>query len=340
MRVYRLPTAGGIDSLTMVDEDTPRPARGQVLVRMQAASLNFRDLLVVKGQYGRSPARPDLIPLSDGAGEVVEVGPEVSRVKVGDRVAGIFMQDWIGGPMTPEVQPSALGGGARDGVLAEYVLFDQHGVVPIPAHLSYAEAACLPCAAVTAWNALFVYRPLVAGDTVLVLGTGGVSVFALQFARMAGCRVITTSSSDDKLERARSLGASDGVNYRTRPEWQQAVLELTEGRGVDHVVEVGGAGTLSRSLQSARLGGAIHLIGVLTGVAEVNPMAILQRNLTVRGVFVGSRHMFEDMNRALAFHQLRPVIDRVFPFDHAKAALRHLESQTHLGKVVIAIGAA
>jgi NADPH:quinone reductase-like Zn-dependent oxidoreductase len=248
------------------------------------------------------------------------------------------MQGWLGGEMTAEAQATALGG-AIDGVLAEYVLFDQNGLLIIPASLSFAEAACLPCAAVTAWNALFTARPIGPGDTVLVLGTGGVSVFALQLAGLAGAKVIATSSSDEKLEKMKALGASAGINYRKQPEWHEAVQELTGGRGVDHVVEVGGAGTLHRSLRSVRLGGMVSLIGVLTGLVDLNPMIILQRSLSVRGVFVGSRDMFVQLNAAISHHQLRPVIDSRFPMSETAAALRRLESQTHLGKIVIDIGA-
>lgn len=338
MKFFHLPHATGIDSLTQSDRDVPRPGRGQVLVRMRAASLNYRDLLMVQGKYGRTPPKPGLIPLSDGAGEIAEIGSEVTRFKVGDRVVAVFMQDWLGGAMTAEGQASALGG-ARDGLLAEYVVLDQQGLLPIPDHLSFQEAACLPCAAVTAWNALFTARTLIASDWVLLLGTGGVSIFALQFAQMAGAQIIATSSSDAKIEKLRGMGAHHCVNYTTHPEFHAEIMKITGGSGVDHVVEVGGAGTLQRSLQSARLGGAVHLIGVLTGAAEINPMIILQRSLTLRGVFVGSREMFESMNRAIQHSGLRPVIDRVFPFAEAKAAWTHLQSQRHFGKIVIDIGA-
>lgn len=338
MKRIQLPAAGAIDNLISTECDLPRPGRGQVLVQMRAASLNYRDLLVVKGQYGRTPPRPGLVPLSDGAGEVVEVGPEVTRFKAGDRVVGIFMQGWLGGEMTAESQATALGG-AIDGVLAEYMLFDQNGLLTIPDPLSFQEAACLPCAAVTAWNALFTARPIGPGDSVLVLGSGGVSIFALQLAGLAGAKVIATSSSDEKLEKMQMLGAAAGVNYRKRPEWHEMVQELTGGKGVDHVVEVGGAGTLHRSLRSVRLGGMVSLIGVLTGGVDLNPMIILQRSLSVRGVFVGSRDMFLQMNAAISHHKLRPVIDRVFPLSETAAAFRHLESQTHLGKIVIDISA-
>lgn len=334
MQVYRLPKAEGIDSLVLQEAEVPRPARGQVLVRMRAASLNYRDLMVAKGTYARGRVPPNLIPLSDGAGEVVEVGPDVTRVRVGEQVAGIFMQSWIAGEATDADAASALGGGI-DGVLAEYVLFEQYGLVQLPPHLSFEEGATLPCAAVTAWSALFAARPLIAGETVLVLGTGGVAIFALQFAVTAGARVIVTSSSDEKLRRARQLGAELGINYRQTPEWQDAVLEATGGRGVEHTIEVGGSGTLQRSIAATRRGGQVALIGVLTGRNEINPMGIMTRGVSVRGIYVGSREMFEAMNRALFVQRLHPVIDREFLFADAKAAYCHLESQQHFGKVVI-----
>jgi NADPH:quinone reductase-like Zn-dependent oxidoreductase len=335
MKTYRLPRAASIDALALFDVPIPSPGRGQTLVRVRATCLNFRDLMVAKGVYGGS--RPDLlVPLSDGAGEVVAVGDGVSRVRAGDRVAGIFMQAWIGGGITPEGNGSALGG-ALDGMLAEYVVLDAAGLVHIPPHLSFEEAATLPCAAVTAWHAVVEHGRTKAGDTVLVQGTGGVSIFALQFARMLGARVIATSSSDAKLERARALGADTGINYRTMPDWQDAAREATGGRGVDLVVEVGGAGTFGRSMQAVRIGGRISLIGVLTGAAEVNPTGLMRASINVQGIYVGSREMFEAMNRAIAQHEMRPVIDRVFDFGDAKAAYRHLEGATHLGKVVIRV---
>ena len=335
MRLYRLPTPGSIDNLTMIEADIPRPARGQVLVRMRAASLNYRDLVIADGRYSRGSPKPDLTPLSDGAGEVVEVGPEVNRVRIGDRVCPIFMQSWIGGESGPDDAASSLGG-AVDGVLAEYALFDQQGLVLIPDHLSFAEAATLPCAALTAWNALYGQRPLRVGQTVLVLGTGGVSMFALQFAHAAGARVIGTSSSDKKLEKAHELGLSDGVNYREYPEGDVRVRALTGGLGVDHVVEVGGAGTLPRSVAATRRNGSVHLIGVLTG-GQIDPAVILRSVITVRGVNVGSRQMFESMNQAIALHAIRPVIDRSFSFEHAIDAYRHLQGASHMGKLVIEI---
>ena len=335
MKTYELQARFGIDALALVERPQPRPGPGQVLVRMRAFSLNYRDLMVVKGQYNPKLRFP-FIPLSDGAGEVAEVGAGVTRVKPGERVAGAFMPAWVGGALTEAKSKTALGGGAP-GVLAEYVVLDAEGVVPVPAHLSDEEAATLPCAAVTAWHALVVEGQVKAGDVVLVQGTGGVSLFALQFARLNGARVIATSSSDDKLKRVRELGASDGINYKTTPDWDKRARELT-GEGVDHVVEVGGAGTLGRSLKAVRMGGRVSLIGVLSGgSAEVTVLPILMKGARVQGIYVGSREMFEAMNRAIALHGLRPVVDRVFPFAEVQEAMRHMESGAHFGKVVIRV---
>jgi len=334
MKVLEIQDNFGLDSLKLAERPQPQPGFGQVLVKVRAASLNYRDLMVVKGQYDPRMSLPR-VPLSDGAGEVVAVGENVTRVKVGDRVAGIFMQTWIGGEVTPAYSKSALGG-AIDGMLAEYVVLNEEGVVHVPEHLSYEEAATLPCAAVTAWNALVTQGRLTAGETVLVQGTGGVSLFALQFARALGARVIATSSSDEKLERALSLGASDGVNYRSVPEWDKRVRELTGGSGVDHVVEVGGAGTLNKSLGAVRMGGTISMIGVLTGGGgEINTISILMKSVRVHGIYVGSRVMFEAMNRAIALHNLKPVVDRVFPFEQAIDALKYMESGAHFGKICL-----
>ena len=335
MRYWTLPSPTGIDALTIAEADIPQPARGQVLIRIHACSLNYRDLMVATNTYGRATIPPNLVPLSDGAGEVAAIGADVTRVAVGDRVAAIFTQAWIGGDMHKGDEKTALGGDV-DGMLTEYRLLDQAGVVKLPDHLSYEQGATLPCAAVTAWNALYGLRRLAAGETVLILGTGGVSVFGLQFAKAAGARVIATSSSDNKLRRIRQLGADETINYKTTPEWQAEILRLTGGRGADHVVEVGGAGTLPRSIASAARGGIVSLIGVLTK-GEINPMPILGGGVIVRGLLVGSRDMFEAMNRVLALHRLEPVIDRVFPFEQAKDAYRHLESQAHIGKVVIRV---
>jgi NADPH:quinone reductase-like Zn-dependent oxidoreductase len=322
-----------IDALTVSERPEPQPGPGQVLVRLKAWSLNYRDLLVVTGQYNPRLKLP-FVPLSDGAGEVVGVGPGVRRVKVGDRVAGCFMQDWTAGPLSDAQAKSALGGG-REGVLAEYGVLEEDGVVPVPPHLSDEEAATLPCAAVTAWHALVSSGQVKSGDTVLVQGTGGVSLFALQFARLHGARVIATSGQADKLARVLKMGASDGINYKQTPEWGDKVRELSGGAGVDHVVEVGGAGTLNQSLRAVRMGGHIALIGVLAGPGNVHTMPILMKSVRVQGIYVGSRAMFEAMNRAIALHQLRPVVDRVFAFAEIRQALRHMESATHFGKICL-----
>jgi NADPH:quinone reductase-like Zn-dependent oxidoreductase len=335
MKCYRL-SSPGIDGLTPHEEALPAPGPFEVVVRVRATSLNFRDLSVARGLYGRGGTKPDVVPLSDGAGEVAAVGPGVTRVKIGDRVAGIFMQRWLGGGITPEGAASALGG-AIDGMLAEEVLLHEDGLVHLPAHLSFEEGATLPCAAVTAWHGLVDHGRIKPGDTVLILGTGGVSIFALQFARMMGASVLATSSSDAKIARLREMGVAAAVNYRTTPEWQDAIRAATEGRGVDHVVEVGGAGTLGRSMQAVRMGGRISMIGVLTG-GDVSPTPLLRGSIGLQGIYVGSREMFEAMNRAIASHAMRPVIDRVFPFADALAAYRHLESGSHFGKVVISHG--
>ena len=333
MKAYALQGSFGIDSLKPVERPEPVPGAGQVLLRMRAWSLNYRDLLMVTGFYNPKLRLP-FTPLSDGVGEVVAVGSGVTRVKAGDRVAGIFMQQWLDGEITEAKGRSALGG-AIDGVFAEQVVLEAEGVVHVPPHLSDEEAATLPCAAVTAWRALVTEGRLKAGDTVLIQGTGGVSLFALQFARAHGARVIATSSSDAKLARARELGAEGTINYRTTADWGQRVRELTGGTGVDHVVEVGGAGTFAQSMAAVRMGGRISLIGVLSGAGQVNPTPILMKSVCVQGIFVGSRAMFEEMNRAISDHQMRPVVDRVFAFEELRDALRHLESAAHFGKIVL-----
>ena len=332
MRAYQLQQPG-IDTLSKVDLPTPKPAHRQVLVKVAACSLNFRDLAIVLGKY-RMPVIPNVIPLSDGAGEVLEVGPDVTRVKAGDRVAGCFFQRWPGGQPSPDAQGSALGGTAN-GMLAEYVVLEEEGVVKIPAHLSYEEGATLPCAGVTAWNALSEHGKLTAGDTILVQGTGGVSVFALQFARLMGATVIATSSSDDKLAHAKKLGAAHGINYKTTTDWDKAAVELTHGQGVDQVVEVGGAGTITKSLGAIRSGGKVSMIGVLSGGGELNPMLILGKRANVQGISVGSTQMFEAMNRAITAGGLKPVIDKVFGFDDTPAAFKYLQTAQHFGKIVI-----
>ncbi len=333
MRLFELRQATGIDSLTLTERADPRPGPGQVLVRMRAASLNYRDLIVVTGGMGPGLPLP-LIPLSDGAGEVVEVGAGVKRVKPGDRVAGTFFQRWVTGPITDEAAATALGG-AIDGVLAELVVFEEDGVVHVPEHLGWEEAACLPCAALTAWNAMFESGAVRPGEVLLTQGTGGVSVFALQFARLAGATVIATTSSDAKAERLRALGAAEVINYRTTAEWSKPARAFTAGRGVDHVIEVGGAGTFEQSLRAVRRGGTVSFIGRVAGAGEFNPNWIFIKSVRVQGIYVGSREMFENMNRAIAASGLRPVVDRVFAFEEAREALRYLESGAHFGKVAI-----
>jgi NADPH:quinone reductase-like Zn-dependent oxidoreductase len=289
---------------------------------------------VVSDPAARGIALPR-IPNSDGAGEVLAVGAGATDFAPGDRVAGCFFQNWIDGPCTAEAMASAMGG-EIDGVLAEEANLKAGGLVKVPEHLSFAEAATLPCAGLTAWRALVAVGRLKAGDTVLLLGTGGVSIFALQFATLMGARVIITSSSDEKLARARELGAWQTVNYRTTPDWEKPVLEMTGGRGVDLTVEVGGAGTLEKSIAATRIAGTIGFIGVLAG-GQVNPRPIMSKSLTVQGIYVGSRNLFRDMNRAIAASGLRPVIDRTFAFDEAPQAYRAMQAAGHFGKLVIEI---
>ena len=314
----------------LAETGTRRSARSR-----RAVSLNYRDLLISKGLYNPRFRLP-LIPFSDGAGEVAETGAGVTRFRQGDRVAANFMADWVAGEIDDACAGSALGGEVS-GMLAEEVVLHERSLVHIPGHLSFEQASTLPCAAVTAWHALMAAGGMKAGDTILTQGTGGVSIFALQFARMAGARVISTSSRDQRLARLQEMGASDLVNYKSTPEWDGVVKTLTGGVGVDMVVEVGGAGTLARSVKSVRRGGYIALIGVLSGLGEVNPMPILMKSVRVQGIFVGSRTMFEAMNRAISVNKLRPVIDRVFEFDEAIAALNHMESGADFGKVVIRV---
>src|SRR5579862_5832687 len=337
MRAYQLPKAGaGIDALTQVERPDPKPGHRQVLVKIKACSLNFRDIGIVRGSY-RMPVRENVIPLSDGAGEVVEVGPGVSRVKAGDRVAGNFFQRWPGGEPSADTHASALGGGV-DGMLADYAVLEEDGVVKIPPHLSLEEGATLPCAGVTVWHAMMEHAKLKAGDTILLQGTGGVSIFGLQFARAMGIRAVITSSSDEKLKRAKALGAAFGINYKTTPEWDKAAMEFTGGAGVDHVVEVGGAATLTRSFHAIRVGGKISMIGGLSGGAtELNPGLIFSRRANVQGISVGSTQMFQAMNRAIEVNAIKPVIDKVFAFADAPAAYKYMASGAHFGKIVIRV---
>jgi NADPH:quinone reductase-like Zn-dependent oxidoreductase len=329
MRAWIVPKGcTSLDQMRLVERTSPVAGAREVVVRVRATSLNYRDQAVVVGQYFGGAVSRDLIPMSDGAGDVIAVGSGVTRFKPGARVAATFFQ--------PGPQPAALGS-PLDGMLAEQVVLNEDGLVTIPDHLSYEEAACLPCAAVTAWHALFhAGKPIKAGDTVLVLGTGGVSIAALQFAKAAGARVIATTSSEEKAARARAIGASDVVNYRLTPEWEQEVRKLTSGRGVDCVIEIGGAGTLARSIRSLARGGKIGLIGFLAGrEGDTNPTPLMMIGGSLHGIFVGDRDMFEEMNRAIAINLLKPVIDRVFPFESAPAAYQQQASRAFVGKVVI-----
>jgi NADPH:quinone reductase-like Zn-dependent oxidoreductase len=326
----------GIDNLEQAEVAIPELSPGKVLIRVHAVSLNYRDLMVVKGLYNPRMELPR-IPCSDGAGEVVAVGAEVARWKVGDRVAGIFMQNWIDGPANTARQRGALGGDI-DGMAAEFVALDQDGLVAIPEHLSYEEAATLPCAAVTAWNAVVNVGNIRPGDTVVIQGTGGVSIFALQFAKLLGARVLGTSGSDDKLHRAKRDGLDDGVNYKLTHDWASWVIDHTSGQGADLVVEVGGAGTLQQSLKAVRIGGVVAQIGVLTGVEQplqISP--ILHKQIQMRGIYVGSRSDFERMNRAISQSQLRPIVDNVFAFNDFKESLQRMESASHYGKIVVRV---
>lgn len=324
----------GIANLSIVERETPRPSEGEVLVKIHSASLNYRDVMVVSGTYNPRMKLP-AIPFSDGAGEVVEIGEGVSKWVVGDRVCSTVVAGWIDGGSSAETAKTAIGAGGWDGVLSEYRVFGQDSIVKVPEHLSFDEAATLPCAAVTAWNALVVSGNLKAGETVLTLGTGGVSIFAIQISKAFGATAIATSSSDEKLEKVKSLGADHVINYRTSEVWEKAVLELTNGRGVDHVIEVGGTGTLNKSVKAVRVGGHIALIGALDMAGEFNPIPVFMKGIRVQGIFVGSRRMFEDMNEKISSAQLHPVIDRKFAFDEAKEALHYMESGSHFGKIVV-----
>jgi len=333
MRVWQISTFG-IDSLEFVERPMRAPGPGEVLVKIHAISFNYRDLLMVKGLYNPKLKLPR-IPCSDGAGRVEAVGEGVNAWKPGDRVAGIFMQNWFDGPPTPANTKGALGGDI-DGMLAEYVVLNANGLVALPEHLNFEEAATLPCAGVTAWNALAAGR-LNPDSTVLIQGTGGVSIFALQFARLLGARILGISGSPQKLERAVAMGLDEGLNYRERHDWDRWALEQTEGVGVDLVVEVGGMGTLPRSLRAVRMGGVIAQIGVLSGPAEELPLsAILHRQVRIQGIYVGSRKNFREMNEAITEAQLRPVVES-FPWSQARVVLTRMEEASHFGKLALTV---
>ncbi len=332
MRAFEIRSGGGIDGLALVERPRRQPGPGEVLVRVAAVALNYRDLLNVKDPDGRGLALPR-IPCSDAAGEVLAVGPGVAAVRPGDRVMSCFFQAWEAGRIGPAAMASALGG-AIDGVLAEEVVLREAGVVPAPASLSLAAAATLPCAGLTAWHALIESGRLLPGETVLCLGTGGVSIFALQLAAALGARPIVVSSSATKLERARALGAWAVVDRTREPDWEREVLRLTGGEGVDHVVEVGGAGTLARSVAATRVGGHVALIGVLEA-GRIDPTPIMRKSIRLQGIYVGSKAMLQAFARAVEALGLEPVIDRRFPFEEARAAFRALEAARHFGKIVI-----
>ena len=333
MKVWRIEGAYGIDNLKAADTPEPKPGSGQVVVDMRAASLNYRDLLTVQGYGGGFPL--PLIPFSDGAGVVVEADTTQSRFKPGDRVCPLFFQSWLTGPVTAESRMQALGG-PLPGVLQGKMLLSADGAARFPDHLSFEEAATLPCAGLTAWRALTEESRVGPDQTVLVQGTGGVSIFALQFAKALGARVIATSSSDAKLERAKALGADHLINYKATPEWGRLALEMTVGRGVDVVVEVGGEGTLAQSFEAARVGGSIVVIGVLGGFSStILVPVIFSKNLVIRGISVGSRAQFEDMVAHIGAWKLKPVVDKVYPVAEVREALRTMQSGTHFGKIVL-----
>jgi NADPH:quinone reductase-like Zn-dependent oxidoreductase len=324
----------GSHRLTSEQVPIPEPGEREVLVRVRAASLNRRDVYVLKGQYPMPP-RPQVVPLSDGAGEVHSVGAGVTRFKTGDRVAAIFFQRWLYGRPDAEIHSSALGG-QLDGMLSEYVCLSEEGLVAVPDGYSYEEASTLPCAAVTAWNSLVTRGRMQPGDNVLLLGTGGVSIFGLQFAAAGGAHAIVTSSDEAKLARARTLGAIATINYLATPEWSGAVRAATGGTGVHQVLEVGGTGTLPQSLASLAPGGHVALIGGLSGFGgDIPARALMHANATASGIYVGSRANFEAMNAFIERHRIRPVIDRVYELDAAAAAYERIAAGRHLGKVVI-----
>lgn len=336
MKVYEIQNEFGIGNLNIAERPDPKPGARRIVVKVHAVSINYRDLLMVQGHY--NPRQPlPIIPFSDGAGEVVAIGEGVTGFAVGDRVAGCFFQNWDAGKPSPEKVAASAMGSPLDGMLAEYVELEENGAVKLPEHLSYEEGATLPCAALTAWSCLFRHGNVGPGDTVLTLGTGGVSIFALQLAQLAGADVIITSSSDEKLARAKDIGAAHGINYKQDENWSKAAKKLSGG-GVDHVIEVGGVGTLEHSIRACRMGGHISLVGILAGPqAPLNLTLVLMQDIRIQGVFVGPRESFQDMNRAIAKHKLKPVIDKVFPFAEAQQALEYVKSGSHLGKVVITV---
>ncbi|MCX7282964.1 MAG: NAD(P)-dependent alcohol dehydrogenase [Novosphingobium sp.] len=328
--------ATSLEDLKLVETAEPAPGAGEVAVRVRACSLNFRDQIIPLGFYMGGVVQQDTVPLSDGAGEIVAVGEGVTSLAVGDRVAGIFFQDWMDGPPNPGMG-MALGAPPAPGMLQDVVVLPEHGVVKLAQTLDFTQAACLPCAGVTAWNALMEGpRPVKAGDTVLVLGTGGVSLLALQIAKAAGATVIATSSSDEKLERVKALGADHLINYRTTPEWGAEAARLAGG-GVDKVVEVGGAGTLKQSIAAVGFAGEIALIGVLTREGDTNPHGLMFKGASIRGIFVGSKGMAQRLNAFIDAHGIKPVVDRSFAMDALKDAFAYQSSAGLFGKVAVTL---
>jgi NADPH:quinone reductase-like Zn-dependent oxidoreductase len=335
MRAYELQPREGFDALTLAERTTREPGPNEVRVRVRAVSLNYRDLAIARLATRRKGA--PIIPCSDGAGEVIGVGAAVTRFRVGDRAAAIFFPDWLEGDIQAAHHRRALGGSA-DGMLAEEVVLPEHAWVPVPPHLSFEEAATLPCAGVTAYHALFEAAHVGPGSTILVQGTGGVSIFSLQLAKAAGARVVVTSRSEAKREQAKQLGADHVIDYAATPNWGDAAFEWTGGRGVDLVIEVGGPGTFDQSIAALSYNGVLAMIGTLTGArGEVNTFGIVQKSLRVRGIYVGSRRMFEALNRAVTTTGLQPVIDRVFPFEEARTAYDYMAAGVHFGKIVIRV---
>ena len=336
MKAWQITEFTGPSGLRLVDVPEPKPQAGEVLVRIRAVSLNFRDLTATRRERPGNLPAPFTV-CSDGAGEIVALGEGVEGWKIGERVTPTFFQNWVSVSMTRDVMKSALGG-ALPGVLSEYAVVRGDGLVRVSDHLSLEEAATLPCAGLTAWHALVSKGQLHGGQTVLCLGTGGVSIFALQFAKAHGAKVIITSSSDEKLARARALGADETINFKTTPAWERKVFELTNNHGADHVVEVGGAGTLQQSLEAVCYGGRVSLIGVLSGFeGMVNPWPIVARSVAVQGIYVGSREMFEAMNVFISAKQMKPVVDKVFEFGDAPAAFEQIASASHFGKIVVRV---
>jgi NADPH:quinone reductase-like Zn-dependent oxidoreductase len=334
MKVFELQPREGFDALTRTERPEPVPKAGEVLVRMRAVSLNYRDLLMARGAKAR---KAPLIPVSDGAGEVIAIGAGVSRLRVGDRVAAAFFPTWKSGLLSDEIHARSLGGG-QDGLLAEQVVLREQAWLKIPDSLSFEQAATLPCAGVTAYHALFEAASLKPSDTVLLEGTGGVSIFALQLARAAGARVIITSSSEDKRLRASKLGAAHTIDYKADPSWGETARRLTDGRGVDVAIDVGGPGTFDQAVHSLRYGGHLSVLGVLTGTSgPVNTYNVFHKTLRVSGVYVGSIEMFEALLRMVQQNAIEPVIDRTFAFEDARAAYDYLASGQHFGKIVIKV---